>query len=206
MYRKMDHNEATGINAPRDSTMADQQLPAKKSKPSYKTQHSYEDPPLHPDPPIKVPETNLPQQKGSDGEVIPQHNPIYEEGPTKENLEKLETLLSNRLTPQAPETRGEGEVEGAAELDGANVPSSEKADHRQTPLDEKGLGQSKNAQINLPKSISAFLHLSQGRIEELTSLLSELSGTPLTMEMTCIWLGLESQRKEIPYEIGRAHV
>ena len=36
IYRKMDHNEATGINEPRDSTMADQQLPAKKFKPSHK--------------------------------------------------------------------------------------------------------------------------------------------------------------------------
>jgi len=87
-------------------------------------------------------------------------------------------------------------VGGAAELDGANVP----ADHRQTPLDEKGLGQSENEHTNLPQSISAFLHLSQGRIEDLTSLLSELSGTPLTMEMTCIWLGLESHSKEIPYD------
>jgi len=78
------------------------------------------------------------------------------------------------------------------------VPPSEKADHRQIPLEEKGLGQSENEQINLTQSISAFLHLSQGRIEELTSLLSKLSGTPLTMEITCIWLGLESQKKRSP--------
>jgi len=38
-------------------------------------------------------------------------------------------------------------------------------------------------------------------MEELTSLLSELSGTPLTMEMTCIWMGLEPQRKEIPHDL-----
>jgi len=48
---------------------------------------------------------------------------MYEEGPPKENLEILETPLTNRLVPQAPETRGEGEVGGAVELDG--VPSSE---------------------------------------------------------------------------------
>ena len=54
--------------------------------------------------------------------------------------------------------------------------------------------------MNLPQSILAFLHLSQGRIDELTSLLSELSGTPLTKEMTCIWLGLESHSREIPYD------
>ena len=68
---------------------------------------------------------------------------------------------------------------GAAELDEESVAPSEKADHRQIPLEEKGLGQSENEQTNLPQSISAFLHLSQGQIEELTSLLSEVSGTPL---------------------------
>jgi len=150
-------------------------LTAKKFKLSHKTEHSPEESPLHPDPLIKFPEKNLPRQKGSNGGVIPQFNPIYEEGPPKENLEILETPLTNRLTPQAPETRGEGEVGGAVELVG--VPSSEKADHRQTPLDEKGLGQSENEHTNLPQTISTFLHLSQGRIEELTSLLSELSGT-----------------------------
>jgi len=91
-------------------------------------------------------------------------------------------------------------VGGVSELDEASVPPSEKADHRQIPPEEKGLGQSENEQINLPQSISAFLQFSQGRIEELTSLFSELSGTPLTMEMTCIWLGLDYQRKEIPHD------
>ena len=112
IYRKMEHSEVTEIDAPRDSTKANQQLPAKKSKPSHKTQHRNEESPLHPDPPIKIPEKNLPRQEGSDVGVIPHPNSIYEEGPTKENLEILETLLSNRLTPQAPETRGEGEVGG----------------------------------------------------------------------------------------------
>jgi len=83
IHRKMDHNEATGINAPRDSTMADQQLPAKKSKPLHKTQHSYKESPLHPDPPIKFPQNNLPRQDASDGGVIPQPNPKYEEGPRR---------------------------------------------------------------------------------------------------------------------------
>ena len=110
IYRKMDHNEATGINAPRDSTMAGQQWPATKSKPSHKTQYRDEESPLHPDPLIKFPEKNLPRQEGSDGGVIPQPNPMYEEGPPKENLEILETPLTNRLTPQAPETRGGGRI------------------------------------------------------------------------------------------------
>ena len=184
IYRKKDHNEATGLNAPRDSTMAGQQLTVMKSKPSHKTEHSYEESPLHPDPLIKFSEKNLPRQEGPDGGVIPQSNPIYEEGPTKENLEILETPLTNRLTPQAPETRGEDGKGGCVEIDGS--PSYDKADHRQTPLDEKGVGQSENKHTKLSQTISTFLHLSQGRIEELTSLLSQLSGTPLTTEMTCL--------------------
>ena len=47
--------------------------------------------------------------------------------------------------------------------------------------------------MDLPQSISTFLHLSLGRIEDLTSLLSELSGTPLTSAFSSIWLGLEPQ-------------
>ena len=53
---------------------------------------------------------------------------------------------------------------------------------------------------NLPQSISTFLHLSRGRIDELTSLLSELSGTPLTMEITINWLGLEPQGTESSHD------
>ena len=117
IYRKMEHNEVTEIDASRDSTMINQQLPAKKSKPSHKTQHRNEKSSLHPDPPIKIPEKNLPQQEGSDVRASPHPNSIHKEGPTNENLEILETLLSNRLTSQAPETRRKGEVGGSAELD-----------------------------------------------------------------------------------------
>ena len=115
-------------------------------------------------------------------------------------MEILETFLSNRLKQQAQETRRKGEVGGIRELDGVSVPPSEKVDHSQIPPEEKVLGHSENEQTNLPQSISTFLHLSQGLIEELTNLLSELSPTPLTMEMTCIWMGLELQRKKIPYD------
>ena len=54
--------------------------------------------------------------------------------------------------------------------------------------------------INLLLSISVFFHLSQGRIEELTGLLSEMSDTPITIEMTCKWLDLEPQMLEIPHD------
>ena len=181
--------------------MANQQLPTEKSKPSHKIHHREEEAPLHPDPRIKIPEKNLPRQGRSDVGANLRLNPIHKEGSTIENLKVLETLLNNRYTPQALETRGEGEGGGATKLDGVSVPPTEKADHRKKPLpEEKGPGQSENEHINLPQTISVFFHLSQGRIEELTSLLSEMSGAPLTMEMTCKWLGLEPQRKEIPHD------
>jgi len=97
---------------------------------------------------------NRPRQQGSNGWIIPQPNPIYEEGPLQENLELLENPLTNRITPQAPETRGEGGKGGGVELDGS--PSYEKADHRQTPLDEKEVGQSENKYTKLPQTISTL--------------------------------------------------
>jgi len=131
-----------------------------KSSNHHKTHHSDEEPPLHPDPPIKIPEKNLPRQGRSDIGASLHSNPIHKEGPTTENLKVLETLLSNRFTPQVLETRGEGEVGWATELDGASVPPTERADHRKKPLpEEKGPGQSENEHVNLPQSISVFFHL-----------------------------------------------
>jgi len=65
---------------------------------------------------------------------------------------------------------------------------------------EEKSGQPPGEPINLLQSISIFFQLSQGRIEELTGLLSELSGTPITTEMTCEWLDLEPQTKEILFD------
>jgi len=53
---------------------------------------------------------------------------------------------------------------------------------------------------NLLKLIPIYLQLSQGRIEDLTGLLSELSGTLITTEMTSKWLDLDPQTAEIPYD------
>jgi len=198
IYRKMDHNGVTGTNELQDSIMVGQQFTAKKFKISHKTEHSPEESPLHSDKMTKFPAMNIPRQQGSNGWIIPQPNPIYEEGPPKKNLEILETPPAHRLTPQAPEIRGEVGKARSVELDGS--PSYDKADHRQTPLDEKRVGHSENKHTKLPQTISTFLHLSQGRIEELTSLLSELSGTPLTTEMTCLWLGLDSNSSEFPHD------
>ena len=82
-----------------------------------------------------------------------------------------------------------------------DTPLTEKADRTEEPLPAgKGTGQPDNEHSNLPQSISTFLHLSRGRIEELTSLLSELSGTLLTIEITIHWLGLEPQGTESPHD------
>ena len=61
----------------------------------------------------------------------------------------------------------------------------------------------KKNRVNPQESLSTYSSpslSSQGRIEELTGLLSEMSGTPITMEMTCKWLDLEPQIKEIHYD------
>ena len=101
----MDHNGVTGTNGPKDSIMGGQQSTAKKFKLSHNTEHSPEESPPHPHPLIKSPEKNLPRQKGSNGGIIPQPNPIYEKGPPKENLEILQTPLLIAL-PHRPQKPG----------------------------------------------------------------------------------------------------
>ena len=84
---------------------------------------------------------------------------------------------------------------------GENAPSARREDKGERPSrQEDKSDQSLEEPVNLLQSISVFLHLSQGRIGELTGLLSEMSGTPITMEMTCKWLDFEPQIMEIPYE------
>ena len=88
-------------------------------------------------------------------------------------------------------------VEGAIEpYETDTSPTEQKGYIADPPQDEKGAGQRGNKLNNLPQSISTFLHLSRGRIEDLTSLLSELAGTPLTTEITTDWLGMEPQGTE----------
>jgi len=106
----MEHSEVTEIDASRDSTMANQQLPAKKSKASHNTQHRNKESALHQDPLIKIPEKNLPRQEGPDVGVSPHPNSIHKKGPTKENLEKLETLPSKIALPHHRPQKPEGRV------------------------------------------------------------------------------------------------
>jgi len=177
--------------------MASQSRSKGKPNPRPKTQHRGETPALQPDLPIKTPpEQNLPRQGTTDEGANP--NPTHKEGPTTENQKVLETLLSiHHYIPPVLETKGEGEGGGTTERGEESGPSTERAHERKQPLlQEENPDQSEDKPINL----LVFFQLSQGRIEELTSLLSEMSGTPLTMEMTCKWLDLEPQIKEISHD------
>ena len=112
---------------------------------------------------------------------------------SSENPATSETLPTQN-DPQALESREITEIEGATEPDVIDTSPTEQTDYIiDPPQDERGAGLWGNEPKNLPQSLSTFLHLSRGRIEDLTSLLSELSGTPLTTEITTNWLGLEPQ-------------
>jgi len=121
---------------------------------------------------------------------------------TTENQRRLDTLSSTHdYIPLVLETKNVedgGETTGGS---GESVTSTRREDEKEPLfLQEEKSDQFLGEPINLLQSISVFFQLSQGRIEELTGLLSEMSGTPITMEMTCKWLDLEPQIKEIPYD------
>ena len=119
-------------------------------------------------------------------------NPIAIEKPW-ENL-VIRDIPHTQTELRASESQMTLETEGATEPDVSDSPPTEQSkDSIDPPQDEKGAGLGGNEPKNLPQVLSTFLHLSRGRIEDLTSLLSELSGTPLTMEITTNWLGLEPQ-------------
>ena len=133
------------------------------------------------------------QQHPEKGVTGPNLTPTSIDRSTSENPATTEILHTN-YDPQALESRGITEIEGATEPDETDTSPTEQTDYTvDPPQDEKGAGQRENELNDLPRSISTFLHLSRGRIEDLTSLLSELSGTPLTTEITTNWLGLEPQ-------------
>jgi len=50
-------------------------------------------------------------------------------------------------------------------------------------------------------TIPIYLQLSQRRIEDVTGLLNELSGTPITIEMTSKWRDIEPLDREIPHVV-----
>jgi len=140
--------------------------------------------------PIKMPPgQNLPRLGRKDGGA----NPVLGEGPPTANHRGMEIFPNTHdYTPLALETEEGVDVGGMIEGGGESTPPTKMEDVRERPfLQEEKSDQFLGEPINLLQSISVFFHLSQGRIEELTSLLSKLSGTPITMEMTCKWLDLD---------------
>jgi len=102
------------------------------------------------------------------------------------------------LVLETKNNEGGGGMRGGS---GESVTSTRREDEKERlfQLEEKS-GQSPGEPINLLQSISIFFQLKQGRIKKLTGLFSELSGTPITIKMTCKWLDFEPQTKEIPYD------
>ena len=128
------------------------------------------------------PGQNLPRQGRKDGGA----SPIQREGPSTENQRGLDTLFStHHYISLVLETKEEEDGGRTIEGSGESAPSTRKEDERERPFLREGKSdQFLGELINLLQSILVFFHLSQGQIEELTSLLNEMSGTPITMEMT----------------------
>jgi len=172
MYRKTKQSSGNGESVPRDSPTKMSSQSRSKEKPNLrpKTQHREDIPALQPDLLIKTPpEQNLSRQGTIDEGA--NTNPTHKERPAIENHKVPDT---HHYIPPVLETKGEGEGGGATERGGESGPSAERADERtQSPLQEEKSDQPKDELINLLQSISVFFHLSQGRIEELTSLLAK---------------------------------
>jgi len=112
------------------------------------------------------------------------------------------TLNAHVTTPPDPEPEAKSGKDGRGWMEGnrENATSTMRDDEKERPLQpEEQSRQPLEETTTLLQFISTFFQLSQGRIEDLTGLLSELSGTPITTEMTCTWLDLEPQTKEILY-------
>jgi len=111
-----------------------------------------------------------------------------------------DTILNAHVTTP-PDLEAQSGQDGRRGMKGSgeNITSTTREAGKASPLQlEKQSGQPQGEPTTLLQSISIFFQRSQGRIEELTGLLSELSGTPITKEITCKWLDLESQTKEMP--------
>jgi len=158
LYRKKDHEGGTGTHGPRNSTTIQNSI-IKKPKLSHKVEYRPVES-LPPGPRGKFPEQNIPCQQKSIGGDTPQPSPIYGEGLLKENLMILDILPTTRPDPQAPATRGEGEVGGTV-LPEAD-PTFELANHPPTDeveLVQSGvvrLDQSKNENTNFPQTMLNF--------------------------------------------------
>jgi len=192
MYRKTEQRTGMGKSAPMDIPKKLESQSRAKGNPNTKleAQQRRETPAPQLKLPIKTPSgQNLPRQ----GRKVGGANPIQRKGPSTKIQRGIDTLFSTHdYIPPVLETKEEEDGGGTTEGSGESAPPTRREDEREQPfLQGEKSNQFLGEPINLLQSISVFFHLSQGRIEELTGLLSKISGTPITMEMTCKWLDLE---------------
>jgi len=182
LYRKTEQRVGMGKLAPIDipKKLESQSRAKGNLNPRLEAQQRRETSAPQPGSQIKtLPGQNLPRRGRRDGGA----NPIHREGPSTENQRGHDTLFSTHdYIPPVLETKEEEDGGGTIGGSEESVPSTRREDERQRPfLQEEKSDQFLGEPINLLQSISVFFHLSQGPIEELTGLLSEMSGTPITM-------------------------
>jgi len=201
MYRRTEESTGMVKSAPIDiPEKLESQSGAKENpNPRLETQHRRETLAPQLELPIKThPGQNFPRLGRRDGGANPGHG---EESPTA-NHRGLD-ILSNTYDyiPLVLKTEKGEDSGGTIEGSGESAPPTRMEDERVRPfLQVEKSDQLLGEPINLLQSISVFFHLSQGQIEDLTGLLSEMSGTPITMKMTCKLLDLDPEMKEIPYD------
>jgi len=201
MYRKIEQRTGTGKPAPTDilKNLESQSRAKVNLNPRPEAQQKREPPAPQPELLTKTPPGQyLPRRERRDGGA----NPVHGVGSPTENKRRLDTLSStHKYIPLVLETKNVEDGGGTTGRSGESVSSTRRVDERERLfLQEEKSDQFLGVPINLLQSISVFFQLSQGRIEEHTGLLSEMSGTPITMGMTCKWLDLEPQIKEIHYD------
>ena len=102
--------------------------------------------------------------------------------------------------PLVPEPKDRNGRRQPTERIGDDNPTINMDEDIETPQDpEKQPGLPTGMLLTVLHLIPTYLQLSQGHIEDLTGLLSELSGTPITIEMTSKWLDFEPLVPEIPH-------
>jgi len=106
------------------------------------------------------------------------------------------------ITPPVPEPEDSNEwrqlIEGSGD-DNLTTNMEEDIDNPKDP--EEQPGQPTWGLPTLLHLIPIYLHLSQGRIDDLTRFLSELSGTLISIEMTSKCLDLEPLAPNTPHEV-----
>jgi len=148
---------------------------------------------------IKTPPgQNLPRAERRHREADPSQ---IERPPTEQQRGIKIPVNTHDYTPIAMETAGGGDGDRLRGGGDENISPAKMEEGRERPsLLVENSDHPREEPINLFQFISVFLHLSQGQIEELTSLLSELAGTSLTREMTCKWLELDPTLEETPVD------